>query len=395
MSSSGRSTQMEIFSLLLLGVAASCGRDNLNYKNPVPDVVSQAAQEQESGAMGIVGGTALTATSPLLPYMRAMRHRFQLNGINGNVTNGGDRFCSGVAVAKNAVVTAAHCVELQNNAGDYIFSSFNSNSTIPSMLEKRRLFYGHLSASHLLPLMLPSKNYAADPNYGIVETSTDVYFGTSIRSADVGFLFDWTIGVAPVNPAVAPLCTELPALGAAVTVTGIKVTSKPATAVQPASYYLGWAEYQAKIIQVTERPTTYLKMSSPKTDFWSSTSPTFTPTTTSTAMEFITEALDPLKNCTEGGDSGGGVFLTRADGSRCLLGINSARGSTINLGTTVACTPTMHRRVIPEMLASLPDAQQMGSLEQNHSGSQLNSSRIAQFDLLMMNLPAGTFIPIP
>jgi hypothetical protein len=382
---------MKIFSAVLLGVVASCGRDNLNNKNSVPDVVSQATQEQESGAMGIVGGTALTASSPLIPYMRAVRHRFQMNGNSGNVSNGGDRFCSGVAVAKNAVVTAAHCIELQNNAGEYILTGFNPNTTLPIGFGSRRLFYGHKLDSHPLPLMGSSTNYTANPNYGVVDTSVYVSYGTSIRSADVGFLYDWNNAA----PAVAPLCTELPALGAAVTVTGIKVTYKTGTAVQPASYYLGWAEYQAKIIQVTARPTTYLKMSSPRPAVWSYTSPTFTPTTTSTAMEFVTEALDPLKNCTEGGDSGGGVFLTRADGSRCLLGINSARGSTVNLGTRVACTPTMHRRVIPEMLASIPDAPTTGGAQEFIASSTVNNSRPGEFARLMKNFPAGTFVPMP
>lgn len=235
-------------------------------------------------------------------------------------------------------------------------------------------------------------NYTATPNYGVVNTSVDVSWGTSIRSADVGFLYDW----ANAATAIAPLCTELPALGAAVTVTGIKVTAKSATPLQPVGFYLGWAEYQAKIIQVTERPTTYLKMSSPKPAVWNFTSPTFTPTTISTAMEFVTEALDPVKNCTEGGDSGGGVFLTRADGSRCLLGVNSARGSTVNFGTQIKCTPTMHRRVIPEMLASIPDAAvSTGGAQEFLASSVVNNTRPAEFGRLMKNFPAGTFIPIP
>jgi hypothetical protein len=355
-----------------------------------PEVVTAASRQEESGVLGIVGGTTMSTASPLLPYMRAIRHRFQMLGNAGNKTNGGDRFCSGVAVAKNVILTAGHCVELINNAGDYIYSAHHTETTIPYGFGFRRVFFGHMSAAHPLPRYPEtSNNYSLSPNYGVVKTSADVTSGTSIRSADIGFLYDW------INPApsIVPLCTEVPAVGQTITVTGLKLILERTP--YAANYFLGWGEYQAKITNVYNRPTTVLSLSSPKPAVWNYSSPTFSKGTFSTAMEFVSEALDPVKNCSEGGDSGGGVFLNRADGSKCLLGVNSARGATINLGAQVQCTPTMHRRIIPEMLASLPDTSQMGLSHSFLAVSTESSLRSMEFNTRFTQYPPGLFVPLP
>ncbi|MEN9809646.1 MAG: hypothetical protein RLZZ488_1213 [Pseudomonadota bacterium] len=377
---------------VILAVAASislggCGTANSNRLDVQEDESILPRQDEEVGSLGIVGGTNMNSTSPLIKYMRAVRQRFQMNGNSGNLTNGGDRFCSGVAVGANTIVTASHCVELLNNAGEYIMTAFHPNTTLPYDTGLRRVFYGHMSASHHLPLFPAYGNYTANPNYGAVNTSANISHSTSIRSADVGFLYDWN---AP-SPSVIPLCTEVPAVGQQITVTGIKLTYKT----NPVGYYLGWGEYKAKITQVINRPTTLLSMTSSKPAVWNFSSPTFSQTTVSTAMEFVSEALDPVKDCTEGGDSGGGVFLTRANGSQCLLGVNSARGATVNLGTKIQCTPTMHRRVVAQMLASLPDTKQLGTGFSFLANVNDGPRRSGEFNTRMANFPAGLFVPLP
>lgn len=379
-----------VFLTAFLGVVTGCGSENKNQRLAVPEVTSQKAREMNEGVFGIVGGSTMTTASPLLRHMRALRHRFQMGGYSGSVKNGGDRLCSGVAVAKNIAVTAAHCVELPNNAGEYIFTGFHPSTTLPYIFGSRRLFFGNLGSSHHLPSFPESSaSYTAVPNYGTTTASSWISHGTSIRSADVGFVFDWVNS----SPDVIPLCKELPKVGIVVTVTGLKLTYRPTAT--PSGYYLNWGEYQAKVIQVTDRPTTILNLTSTKPAVWNYSSPTFSPSTVSTAMEFVSEALDPAKNCAEGGDSGGGVFLTRTDGTRCLLGVNSTRGSTVNLGTTVQCTPTTHRRIIPEMLASLPDTQQSGAAQSFTANSTDGARRYQEFNELMSKYPDGVLTPLP
>ncbi len=376
-------------SLLFL---SACGEDNVNMTTAFLRKPAEKQQPREESTLGIVGGAGMTASAPLLQYMRAMRHRFNMARQSPyRLFVAADRFCSGVSVAPNTIVTAAHCVEFANNAGDFVLPAMRAEpTTFPILVSGRRLFYGNSAASHTIPDFPPS-NPNLVLNYGTANTSAEVQFATTLRTADVGFLYDWGRAPAPV----VPICTELPTLGSIVTVTGIKLIRTP-----PSLASLSWAEYKAKIVQVSDRATNYFQMTSAAPASWTVAAPTFSPMVASTAMEFVSEALDPVRDCVEKGDSGGGVFLTRANGSVCLLGINSTGGSSVTLAGVKQCAPTLHRRVLPEMLASLPkSAPAMSNFTMLVSPTSVNfletDKRSKEFTTQMKNFPANLFVPIP
>lgn len=375
---------------------SACGRDK-------PDLTAKQVQmgvaKQDPGqesTLGILGGVAMSTSAPLLQYMRAIRHRHNMSRqLPLRLFVGADRFCSGVSVAPNTILTAAHCVEFANNAGDFVVTGMRAEpTTFPFQVLGRRIFYGKSAASHSIPDFPPTNpNLNRFLAYGTANTSADVQFATTLRNADVGFFYDWGRAPAPV----VPICTELPTLGSVVTVTGIKLTRTP-----PALASLSWAEYKARIIQVSDRATNYFQMTSAAPASWTVADPVFAQVTASTAMEFVTEPMDPVRDCGEKGDSVGGVFLTRPNGSVCLLGLNSTSGSSVTLGGVKQCAPTLHRRVLPQMLDSLPKS---APLLSNFTSVNASTSvtvdffeadkRAKEFSTQMSLYPANLFIPIP
>jgi hypothetical protein len=286
----------------------------------------------------------MTATSPLLKHMRAVRQVLNFTDQILGYTEV-DRYCSGVALSANATLTAGHCISIIAHTGFVVLDNYVSQQFSPdlSLFPKQnatfKVFAGSASPSYSIPPFPAPPLQALSSSHAV-----------GLQKSDAGFVYTWDTPASPAQSGTpVTICTQAPVVGQTIRVTGLKYVKNP-----DGSASLAWAEYPAKITQVNNADSEVFLPGAGRTPMFATiVEPSWTIANENSAMEFISEA-SVAGSCAEAGDSGGGVFLDTGT-SVCLLGINSSRGiNTADATGVQLCRPTLHRRITTNLLAQIP-----------------------------------------